>query len=49
MLQVQRRDRSTWEEWQGGRSMRILNMASANSLFAAATKSISLDKILHEN
>ena len=44
---AQRRDRSTWEEEQGGHSMRTLNTASASFLLASATESISLDKISH--
>ena len=40
---AQRRDRSTWEEYQGGHSMRILG----SFLLAAAIKIINLDKILH--
>jgi hypothetical protein len=40
---AQRRDRSTWEEYQGGHSMRILG----SFLVAAAIMSINLDKILH--
>ena len=47
---AQRRDHSTWEEYQGGHSMRILNTASARFLLATATKSnqsMSLDKMSH--
>jgi hypothetical protein len=44
LVSAQRRDRSTWKS-NGGHSMKILNMASASLLLAAATKSISLDKI----
>jgi hypothetical protein len=44
---AQRRDRSTWEEQQGGHSMWILNTSSASLLLAAASKSMSLDKVSH--